>query len=437
MSIVDNFIPVASKNKTKSIAALFEARKFYEESTVPFITSSYLDFVLTPEVKIKKIPFSNLYRENGFYGVVDDQSDIILPKKINSNFLSVGSKDGKDIVVQNFVADAFNAMKSFLNTQLIKNGVSRESPFFGLTPLKGYENIDNVYTATVLNAADKFKNIVINDRKLDSLIQNNITFNNEYIKFLKTFTIFSPVTKTRATAYYNMSLFTSGLMMQLRQEDPGDDVNKYLTYMLDDGFICFSEACARFGFKFDKHLPFIIIADLKSEGMKPYLQKYGLNSIEDVFNKRYYKVFYEDLDSLKAAFYNSYKLFLQDNLYFYENLNNICSKDASKIKYSLREDISFEGFIKMHTDSYWMRIYIYFKILELNMDFTQQQFENIVRTANDYVKVNKIKEALKFVNSKFNELHGSMYFNSLLPPDPMLQSDDPSVGFVHKPNIIL
>lgn len=437
MSIVDDFIPIYSKNKTKSIAALFEARKFYEDSTIPFITGSYIDYVLTPEIKIKKIPFSNLYRENGFFGVIDNQSDIILPKKINTNFSSIGQKDGKEILVQNFVADAFNAMKNFLDTQLIKNGVNSNSPFYNIKPIKGYESIDNLYTTTILNAAENFKSICLKDKKLDSEIKNNITFNTQYIKFLKSFMFVSPVTKSRTVAYYNMSSYTSGLMIQLKEDDTGDDVNKYVNYMLDEGFICFSEACARFGFKFDKHLPFIVIADIKSEAMKPYLQKYGLSNIENIFEQRYYKVFYEDIDNLKVSFYNSYKLFLQDNTYYYENLNNVCSKDASKLNAIARENISFDNFIKKYEDTYWMRIYVYFKILELNLDYTQQQFENIVRTANDYIKFGKIKDALKFVNSKFNETAGSAYFNSLLPPDPMLQSDDPPVGFIHKPNIIL
>jgi len=433
---VSSQIPIFSKNSNNSVASLFEARKFYEDSTIPFITSSYIEFVTPPEAKLRNVAFTDLYLKNNFYGLVDKKSDVIVPINNPSFFKSIGRNKDGEILVLDFVADAFNEMKDYLNRQIIKNAFPNTSPYFNIKPRFGYENPDQLYIGLYSVLSDNFRSICLKDKKLDSKITNEETFNEQYIKFLSQNIAFGTVTKTRTVMYFNMTAFTSGIMFNFNTDDVGDDVNKYLRYFLDDGFICFSEACARFGFVFDKHLPFVLTADLASEALRPYYQKYGLQSIDDVFEKRFKKVYMEDIDELKKYFYESYKRFLVNNTVYGEDLNKLCSGNANTIKSKVRNLPTKEYYYKKFPDTYWMRLYIYFKNLELDMGFTQQQFENIVKISNDYIKLGKLEDGLKFANSRFNELKGSRFYDSLQNNSSVVQSDSAAVGTQSKPKII-
>jgi hypothetical protein len=388
--------PAYSTNSNNSTASLFEARKNFEEKTLPYVLEKY------------NIIASDLYKQNMFYGLIDYDGDIVVPKNINTNFESIGSSDGKPILIQNFMAEAFNGFTDYLKKLSITGRISEDSPFFSIKPTSGFNNIDSLYVSNSLIAANKFKNQSKLDKKFNSSIKDPLSFNKKYCNFLKRFIQLAPITKSETVLFYNLKTFSSGLSISISSDDPGDDINKYLKFYLDDSFNCYAEACLRFGFKIDKRIPWYLTADLESpawtkitSGHTGYFNKYGILSSKHVFDTRYEKVYKQDLNALKIAFYNSYVLFLEDNYIYEEDQDNLCSLDLLNNNFYNREAISSTEYFKLFDDSYWIKIYAYFRNLETKKGLTQTQFDGIVRQSQTMARHGMIQQAMKKLNDIF------------------------------------
>lgn len=445
------YFPEKSKNENSSIASLYEARNFYKNYSIPYIINEYAKTRIDDEIDNRAenrdtidldsyrenyIPVSDLYNENAFFGLIDLEGDIIVPYQNMNNFKSVGfDKSGNHLYLQNFLADAFNDMVEFLNKQILKNcyalsGIpddAKNSPFYNLSIKKSYcpsFNIDKLYNSGAHIISSKFKNAVKDNKELNSSIIDYKTFTKKYINFLEQHLVMSPITKSRTTLFYNFNTFGSGLIFSVSDSDPGNDEEKYKKFYIDPAFHNFAKACIKFGFRIDKNNPFILHADLSSPALSPYYAKYNIFGIKDLFNKRYKKVFYEDLISLKYFFVDSYNTFLYKNNTYTPDIRQNCSKNISKqpiqVRLPLNEE-EIQQYFSEYPDSFWMRLYIYFKCLELQLEYNQNEFENIVRICNNFIKFNRMSDALKFANSRFNETKGVAYFSSLQNSDSSVQ----------------
>jgi hypothetical protein len=187
----------------------------------------------------------------------------------------------------------------------------------------------------------------------------------------------------------------------------------------------------RFGFTIDKNVPWRLYADLNSPAMKPYLEKYDIKSVEDLFKKRYKKVYIDDLIELKAAMYRAYLFFILDNEEYDNSHINICSNNIVKYK---RKKISWQESLKLLDNNYWLRLYTYIRNYETDKGMTPNQFNNLVRDASEFIKYNKVLDAMKFVNKFFKDYKQVSYFYSLQPTMDMLELP---VSNYSAPDIIL
>ena len=62
-----------------------------------------------------------------------------------------------------------------------------------------------------------------------------------------------------------------------------------------------------------------------------------------------------------------------------------------------------EEYYKYFSDMFWLRLFVYFRNYETRKNLSQQQFENIVREANNFVKCNKMFAALTYVEKYFKD----------------------------------
>ena len=60
-----------------------------------------------------------------------------------------------------------------------------------------------------------------------------------------------------------------------------------------------------------------------------------------------------------------------------------------------------------------MRVYVYFRNYEEKRNFNQQEFENVVREAGNFITAKKNQDALAYVNEYFKEFKEVYYFSSL------------------------
>lgn len=404
------------KNSVSSIYVLFEDRNYYHQVIIPAIIGTY-GFV----------PFGDLIKENSLFGLVDNNLDVILPDI--SYFKKVPSANKEEKLVMDFVADAFNEMNEYLASAVLMGKISSKSPYVNLKAHKCYLNPQLTVEAFNTKLSKMFERQMNLDASFSSSITDAKTFNKKFISFLKNnINNDMPVTKSAVVLSTNFFNFVSGLVIDIAKDKADNDTVKFEKYLNTADFDCFRDACKRFGFKIDVNVPWRIYADLNSPAMNTqsgnhigYMTKYNIKNPSDLFAKRYSPVFIEEINHLKQLFYTSYNYIFKNNKYYeldYKKLD-ICDFKKSTVKQ--RDLLSREEYINSFDDLYWLRAYIYFRNYETKKYLNQQQFENIVREAGHFLKINKYFQSLEFSNSFFKQYKDVQYFSSLQSGNKVVQ----------------
>ncbi len=396
------------KNSVQSIYLLHADRTYYKDIIVPMIADMY-----------GITQFGSLLYQDALYGLVDESYNIIVP--FTPFLKEIKSADENKKYAMDFVADAFNDMNAYLYGAALTGKITRDSPFINLKAYNKYIDISVVINEAQQKAASDFENYCSKDRALYSSITDEISFNKKFIDYIKN-QIKSGTSITKgsivlSTNYFN---YISGLVIDIAKDKADNDTVKFNKYLSSPDFVCFADACKRFGFKIDTSVPWRIYADLTSPAMSGitnnhigYLTRYGIKDLSSVFRARYSKVYSDEILHIKNYFYNSYSSFFERNQYYEVDYKKITSCDIKNGMTKKRNMLTREQYFTAFPDTYWLRLYTYFKNYETKRGFKQQEFENIVREANNYVKIDKQFDALSYINNYFKQFK-SVYYLSYL-----------------------
>lgn len=368
---------INTNNSTNSIAEIYSLRTLYKDTILP---DQYFPYKF------------DLWYTNKFYGKIDLDNNAILPSE---RFLVNISTDDTIVNVFDFVAFAYQDMVAYYKTLQQSNVASKaRSPYRTLIPVKGYTSIYEAYDTHSQTLFKSFLAFVQNQKIND--------FNDYYkllLEFLKNTNKIIPITRSSYVTSKINSLSSTGLSIELNNNYKfDDDLSKINFFINDTNFEVFLDAARRFGFFIDKNAPWRIVADISSPAMLPYMKRVGITTLEDFFRKRFYKAYKTDLPILKfymTEFYNSYvdlnpisfKQKLTCNSYINETVE---LKKLSQIVLEQRFDSSF-----------FNRLYLYVKALETSQLWSQQEFENYVRNANQLTKFVGEDAGLDYMNSLF------------------------------------
>ncbi len=409
--------PFNSQNDTSSIILLSDGRKKYKDETI----NRVLD--IAKNYDVSNIPFGDLYEENVLYGILDLDNDVVLPK---TEFIV---KANNKTSLQDFCNLALKEMSDYLQNVKTSGKIISGFKYDNLNIQKSFFDVNEMYLLIHAAIAKTFREITLSNKQENSLIIDHKVFVKKYIQFLITGVSKFPLTKSQSVLGMNFLQYTSGMMFSIDIADAGDDIKKYKDYLLSPNFLLFADTCKRFGFKIDKNMPWLLYADLNSPAMlgttgnhTGYLTRYGINNIKDLFEKRFYKVYGQDLSELKKSFYNAYNIFLSNgNDYYQESDRKLCSRDAKQNNVYKRNSISEQKFYDDFPDTFWIRLYVYFRNLETRKGLTQDQFEVLSNEAAKYIKFGLLENALSHVNSYFKDYNYINYVSSLQPRKEMLQ----------------
>jgi len=108
--------------------------------------------------------------------------------------------------------------------------------------------------------------------------------------------------------------------------------------------------------------------------------------------------------------------------------NKLCQADAKIYNVKERKIVTFDQFTKDFPDTFWLRLYTYFRNVETKRGLTQTQFDNIVREANQYVKYNRNNDAMKYINDYFKDYKYLAYVSSLQKNEEVVQDKVSNAG---------
>lgn len=384
------------QNSVSSLKTLFEDKEYYYNFILPY---SYLIN--------NKIFFSDLYNNHALYGVIDNDFNTIVPKQ---EFLTnIMLTNNKQQIMLDFAADAFLGLKKYLENACTLGKVDRHGIFGNIKAYKSYSDPNKLVNSIKIIVASDFKQMITSEVENNYRIRDHVTFNKEFLLFLKNKILNNnSISKSEIILSNFFISYSNGLTVDCADEKECDqDKIKYEKYFTDKDFLGFKDTCKRFGFYIDANMPWRLTLDVNSPAMyktgnhNGYLFLRNIANTEDLFNKRYNRVYLEELQHLKDFFYDSYDLFLKDNLYYEDDYKNLAGNKIKNRKLFKREVLNKTQYLSSFDDEYWLRMFAFIRNYETKKGLTQQQFDNIVREGNRYIKVKMNNEALKYVNNFF------------------------------------
>jgi hypothetical protein len=336
----------------------------------------------------------DFWYENPYYGKVDQHGDASFISETNLKQLSAD----ETLFAADFVVDAFNDFVSYYKELRLRGKLETEkSNLINLNPIKSWESInilhheqtDIIYHFFVSNY------LLVNKREEKVLsIKNFLDF---FMKFYRTyFTRSIPLTRSGFIYSKFCPLTASGLVIELGDEDHGDDQTKNHKFLSDKNFEMYKMSAKNFGFMIDKNAPWRIVADVKSPIMQKYMTKYGVQekpgTVSDLYEIYYYQAASVDIPILRRSLLHMY--------------NSFISAYPFAVSHETREDlgdrrpIEEESYNRQYGDLFWIKVYTEIRALETGLDWSEQKLNKEVKYALELYNNLDFQSALSYINSK-------------------------------------
>jgi len=213
----------------------------------------------------------DLWYDKPYYGRIDHRSNAVVLS--NQNIKKFNNRT-KNVYGVNFVVDAFEDFKQYFAIAVNTNKIdSLHSNLVVFEAKYGWVDLDKEYTEYIRLLYKSFNGAYLANGK-----DNKISGFTDFLKYFKNFLKISlpkfPFTKTGFILSKRCSPRTSGLVIDLWDEDPGNDSIKWNKVLDDPNFIFYAYAAQRYGFKIDKNVPWRLVADIDSPVMKKYMENY-------------------------------------------------------------------------------------------------------------------------------------------------------------------
>ena len=280
-----------------------------------------------------KILYDFYYREDAsqfdtwysipYYGKVNQLGSVVYPKELYLETVSKTS-DENQVSCLSFVAKAFREMRKTYETLYLDGYLETNSTFFtrDLEPKKGWVSPNQAYLDNQQESYENFLTDVLTGLTESNLIKNFDDFVKTFLDYIREKQ--TPFTRIGLHESNKISLFTTGLVLEVLQSSYGDD-QKAFAIVNDPNFDLFEELCKRHGFRIDRNNPWRIIFNIVSTKSSDYIkEELGTNSFnlasffsefyQDLNAVDYFEEFYNYLKIYYATFVSAFPLYKEDNL---------------------------------------------------------------------------------------------------------------------------
>ena len=359
-----------------------------------FIDRISVNQIINPNKE--KVFFDHFFAENILYGVVDENSNVVVPN--TNSLITLKEQEGTTYQVMNFVQDMFARVKANLRLKQALNKVSRDNEH--ITKLK----IRKAYDPPAARYERYLENIILQfeTQFTDGLVNYSITSFDDYVKqfyhFLSNNIGESPITYGEWLKSSNNSIFSTGLAISIANIDANDD-NKKIEFINTEAFTYFKRICLNEGFYILENSPWVMLANITSPKTLEMLKKYNyLNDSLIINNNTYYNnIFNIEYLYIRNILINRYNTYASNNPLILDYKVYGKRKTIQQQKY--RKFYDNNG---RHTDDFWIDYYLRMKNIE-RPTYNDKQLAEI----DDYrKKIQKIFDkdtGLSYINIIFKE----------------------------------
>ena len=389
-------------NDQSSVATFLE-RSIYKNGSYPI--------AFVPE------PIDLWSRERHLYGKVDPGNNAVYPDILMTREIGDEYEDAETRFLLDFVAEAFEEFRKDYHLHQTAGRIAQpnETSYGDLEPTKGWVDAEILYADYLQERLEYFNTQYLPNSRFSkfntSIFEKGITHFHEYVmafsKYAQSLKAQNPFTMCGFIKSQWCSPMISGLMVDVADEDHGDDAIKFEDYILDPNFVFVTRFAQKHGFKVDKNAPWRFVADLKSPAWRKYLIKYNIANFDQIFLKKYKKAYIGELDILKEKLLNSYRSYVLEDPYYRKIETSFDCGSTSMLTPKLK--ISFKNFKKImttplelekkYTNLYWQDFYVRLRLMMIG-DKNARHYNSIIKNVRLLQKVLDKEQILRYINNR-------------------------------------
>ena len=270
------------------------------------------------------------FAEKVLYGRVDQDLNPVIP--LNDFIVPLPSGDaGNNPSAIDFVADALTeVMLNFRLAVRVRN-IPVDDPYLSnIEVFRGYESPIVKYQTHMEEVMSFFNLMFLTGDYLDEVFTID-QYVDALSKFSDQYKAQLPLTLSGFHLSRDSDVFSSGLAFDLSGLAHDVDESKEDLFINNPVFDYYSNVAKQHGFSVSKNVPWVLVADLASPGMKVYKDARGLSNVSSIFSTRYQRTSELDIDLLKDAIFKFYNDFVTSNPY--TKILKVCNgKTKSEIR---------------------------------------------------------------------------------------------------------
>lgn len=363
--------------------------------------------------------------EYQMYGAINLEGSSILPNESNLKNFKAERGQTNNFRAFDFVTEMFEDVKINMRLAMAMGNLVTTNPILkNLEVKKAYEPPRKKYETVLANHLINFNNQL--ESNFTSI--NNITsfeqYVNEFFIFCKENLQNKPITLSAFLQSNQNSLFSTGLALTIADIPFDDDNKKYEQFMNSLGFDYFKRICLNKGFRINKHVPYMLVADLTSPAIKPYLDL----SINNVLNTYYNTSYNIEYIIIRKYIIDYYNILVERNPY----INNIieCRNKVTN-NFSERSLINPNILPINLNELFWINLYLDLRNIELGnikgkpeMKKIKKYLKKFENSLDNSAKMSYINDMFKM--ETFKKPYG--YYHELRRREQLKQEEDRQKG---------
>ena len=410
---------------------------------------------LPPEVKT-----IDLWEDKLLYGRVDEKQNSVYISNTNmEQKIKQLDVDTGTFFALNFVADAFNDFKRYVQRANALGRIQTDGLFSSLVPKTAYTNMSTSYSQHLETFYEILVIYLRNTGRAQKIVTPN-DFTEGVLDFLKDFPGRMPLTRTTYIKSRYFNPLSTGLMIELLNVDHDSD-EKREECTEDETFEFYHLGARKHGFFIAKHAPWRLIADISSIPMQNYMsptaefldengnpvnpKTYGLyfapGTATNLFSKRnpdvdgselapyYLKSYLNDIDEMKINIAKMWNQFVEDNPYQIETVQ--CSSPGRDSDFKTNGAKKFNRYKKVFekrkplpedsklvlnyfnqsdimTDRFFVVAYKNVLKYENNIAMSETKNKRLDKTILKYYDSTGRSKTVDFINDYFKKIKGTV-----------------------------
>ena len=332
------------------------------------------------------------FAERAMYGRLNKEHIAISINTSEMKSLKSTKEPKKQIMVANFVADAFENFVTEFQKASISGKIEVDDPYLFdvkayrgfIDPVKGYRD----YSSKIINI---FNTKFLTKERRET-INDFSSFSSLFSSYLIDISESLPITfGSYITSIYCGALNT-GLTIHISDLDASDDAVKE-QFINSSNFQFYKVTAEKHGFSINKNAPWILTADIASPSMLRYSSRYGFDSEDSILSGYYYKAYTKDIRNLKRLFYRAYSLLIS------QKPKNIKVNGFGIREATCRAQLPLQEFEDKYPDRKWIDFYVDTGYAEQHRPVSFAFMRNIKREAESIQALSGTGAAQQYINT--------------------------------------